>query len=265
MASYEIWREMRTGLSGAFRRSSWRSVQAIHGCHRMSQCSVVSSGTLWPCCTASQEQASTPSQTYHGPTQPSLGKSSCTAPNMDNYRTNQLKRGFMWRFFWRRHFFRERLAASAASLDFQIFKGLQHWCYRISWLLHCKARGHRTMRWFHHNGISVNNFDFIWRSWPMHAFINCLQWDKLCEMPDILKFWVIKVWKSERAGNEILHLHIHVYGRIFCNDFNLLREWMVKIMENPMNKWMIWGYHYFWKHPCVFGFFLKCHLLVPPY
>ena len=136
---------------------------------------------------------------------------------------NQLKRGFMWRFFWRRHFFRERLAASAASFDFQIFKGLQHWCYRISWLLHCKARGHRTMRWFHHNGISVNNFDFIWRSWPMHAFINCLQWDKLCEMPDILKFWVIEVWKSERAGNAILHLHIHVYGRIFCNDFNLLR------------------------------------------
>ncbi len=21
------------------------------------------------------------------------------------------------------------------------------------------------------------------------------------------------------------------------------------IRENPMNKWMIWGYHYFWKHP----------------
>ena len=21
------------------------------------------------------------------------------------------------------------------------------------------------------------------------------------------------------------------------------------IMENPMNKWMIWGYHFFWKHP----------------
>ena len=21
--------------------------------------------------------------------------------------------------------------------------------------------------------------------------------------------------------------------------------WMVKIMEKPMNKWMIWGYHYF--------------------
>ena len=21
------------------------------------------------------------------------------------------------------------------------------------------------------------------------------------------------------------------------------------IMENPMNKWMIWGYHYFWKRP----------------
>ena len=27
---------------------------------------------------------------------------------------------------------------------------------------------------------------------------------------------------------------------------------MVKIMENPMNKWMIWGYHYFWKHPDMF-------------
>ena len=27
-------------------------------------------------------------------------------------------------------------------------------------------------------------------------------------------------------------------------------KWMVYFMENPMNKWMIWGYHYFWKHPC---------------
>ena len=25
-------------------------------------------------------------------------------------------------------------------------------------------------------------------------------------------------------------------------------KWMVKIMETPMNKWMIWGFHYFWKH-----------------
>ena len=23
-----------------------------------------------------------------------------------------------------------------------------------------------------------------------------------------------------------------------------------------MNKWMIWGYHYFWKHPCSHDFFL---------
>ena len=31
-------------------------------------------------------------------------------------------------------------------------------------------------------------------------------------------------------------------------------KWMVYFMENPMNKWMIWGAHpYFWKHPCVFG------------
>ena len=26
-------------------------------------------------------------------------------------------------------------------------------------------------------------------------------------------------------------------------------KWMVKIMENPMNKWMIWGYPYLWKKP----------------
>ena len=33
-------------------------------------------------------------------------------------------------------------------------------------------------------------------------------------------------------------------------------EWMVKIMENPMNKWMICGYHYFWKHP--YGYVYSC-------
>ena len=26
-------------------------------------------------------------------------------------------------------------------------------------------------------------------------------------------------------------------------------KWMVKIMENPIKIRMIWGYHYFWKHP----------------
>ena len=27
-------------------------------------------------------------------------------------------------------------------------------------------------------------------------------------------------------------------------------KWMVNIRENPMNKWMIWGFsHIFWKHP----------------
>ena len=26
-------------------------------------------------------------------------------------------------------------------------------------------------------------------------------------------------------------------------------KWMVKIMENPIFQWMIWGYHYFPKHP----------------
>ena len=28
-------------------------------------------------------------------------------------------------------------------------------------------------------------------------------------------------------------------------------EWMVYFMENPMNKWMIWGYPDFWKHPYI--------------
>ena len=28
-------------------------------------------------------------------------------------------------------------------------------------------------------------------------------------------------------------------------------KWMVKIMENPINPWMIWGYPYFWKPPCL--------------
>ena len=29
-------------------------------------------------------------------------------------------------------------------------------------------------------------------------------------------------------------------------------KWMVYFMENPMNKWMIWGAHpYFWKHPYI--------------
>ena len=31
-------------------------------------------------------------------------------------------------------------------------------------------------------------------------------------------------------------------------------SWMVYFMENPMNKWMIWGvFPYFWKHPYLGG------------
>ena len=29
-------------------------------------------------------------------------------------------------------------------------------------------------------------------------------------------------------------------------------KWMVYFMENPMNKWMIWGYRHFWKHPYLY-------------
>ena len=47
-------------------------------------------------------------------------------------------------------------------------------------------------------------------------------------------------------------------------------KWMDKIMENPIIRWKIWGYHYFRKHPyrileiclflaaCVFMFVLCC-------
>ena len=40
-----------------------------------------------------------------------------------------------------------------------------------------------------------------------------------------------------------------IYGWPSQNRGSLSPKWMVKIMENPMNKLMIWGYHYFWKHP----------------
>ena len=39
-------------------------------------------------------------------------------------------------------------------------------------------------------------------------------------------------------------------------------KWMVKIMENPMNKWMDWGYPYFWKHPV--GDFFASYGTYPP-
>ena len=43
-------------------------------------------------------------------------------------------------------------------------------------------------------------------------------------------------------------------------------KWVVYCMENPMNKWMIWGYHYFWKHPYIWPNYnisptsLPCHV-----
>ena len=38
-------------------------------------------------------------------------------------------------------------------------------------------------------------------------------------------------------------------------------KWMVKTMENPINKWMIWGYHYFWKHPCRCLYILYVYII----
>ena len=40
-------------------------------------------------------------------------------------------------------------------------------------------------------------------------------------------------------------------------------KWMVKIMvPNPMNKWMIWEYHYFWKHPVIVT--VTTSFIIPP-
>ena len=47
--------------------------------------------------------------------------------------------------------------------------------------------------------------------------------------------------------------HFHDYGRkvryMGVSKNSGTPKWMVKIMENPMNKWMIWGYPYSCKHP----------------
>ena len=40
-------------------------------------------------------------------------------------------------------------------------------------------------------------------------------------------------------------------------------KWMVYFMENPIKHGMIWGYHYFWKHPfgCL-GYFSNWDVIV---
>ena len=64
--------------------------------------------------------------------------------------------------------------------------------------------------------------------------------------------------KAAADGNEHLgsiFSHFFVGGMVMgvepkIGGFETPPKWMVKIMvPNPMNKWMIWGYHYFWKHP----------------
>ncbi len=51
-------------------------------------------------------------------------------------------------------------------------------------------------------------------------------------------------------------------------------KWMVKILENPMNKWMIWEFsHYFWKHPhqtllearIICNIVISCNVMVDDY
>ena len=49
------------------------------------------------------------------------------------------------------------------------------------------------------------------------------------------------------------------YIWVFPKNRGKTPKWRVKIMENPMNKCMIWGYHYFWKHP-----YITTAVLIPP-
>ena len=50
--------------------------------------------------------------------------------------------------------------------------------------------------------------------------------------------WVAGMWSL----NGSMYLYIWVFPKIVVPQ----NGWF---MEHPMNKWMIWGYHYFWKHP----------------
>ena len=38
-------------------------------------------------------------------------------------------------------------------------------------------------------------------------------------------------------------------------------KWMVFFMENPINPWMIWGNHYFRKHPCIYILYVNTFFL----
>ncbi len=58
--------------------------------------------------------------------------------------------------------------------------------------------------------------------------------------------WMLQVKMFASSTGENHQIHLGVNPKIGVKT----PKWMVKIMENPMNKWMIWGAHpYFWKHP----------------
>ena len=78
--------------------------------------------------------------------------------------------------------------------------------------------------------------------------------------------WARRVWLGRKNGRNpwvgsprVLFIGICCVGAFKVNEtttcgcFPTLGvfppKWMVKIMENSF-KWMIWGYHYFRKHPC---------------
>ncbi len=86
-------------------------------------------------------------------------------------------------------------------------------------------------------GCALNFF----KTWQMVS-----QWRYIIYIPIETKSW---------KPNKLLAPYIRVFPKIGGKP----PKWMVKIMENPMNKWMIWGAHpYFWKHPYIDKFYINC-------
>ena len=98
----------------------------------------------------------------------------------------------------------------------------------------------------------------LYNSYKYHGYTvrgtpNCPLIDVICNMIHIIaKYTYYKrmeiPFHSYTHWEYLLRSHLDMSK----NRGILPPKWMVKIMvQNPMNKWMIWGYHSFWKHPFV--------------
>ena len=77
---------------------------------------------------------------------------------------------------------------------------------------------------------------------------------------------VIYVYKPSQVSYKQTKQHTNQHPGVCKNTGT--PKWMVKIMvPNPMNKWMILGYHYFWKHPGDYMGIPGLHTTInqPPY